>query len=570
MQSKSLLTHSLLLKVGALVAAFGIGIAIKDPVHEFYKKMFTKTISESEISTLYMQGIELHSANKLQEAAKLYKKALTTNPDVTKTLVRLGAAAAGQNKFTEAIHYYKTALSIEPRHLNAYVSLGIAHGKLEENEEAVRQFEIAIAIEPKYYEAHLQLSKTYMDLKQWEKAIEHAKKAIELQPNNIHSHLNMGHVYNKQGNLDMAVKQYEKVIAMDPKCANAYYNLGYTLRILKRTEEAIKVLTKASDLQENYVDAHVCLAQCYWTLNNFDKAWPEYEWRWQMLGINPRKMDVPIWEGQDLRGKSILLYCEQGLGDTLQFIRFAKLVKQRGGTVVCKVQKPLTSILKSYPYVDKLITDFSDKTKFDYQIPLLNVPGVIKTKLETIPAEIPYLKADAKLVEYWKQKLAHDKKYKVGLCWHVDPEHELDKSPWALRSVPLSLFVPLSDIQGTSFYSLQKINGEEQLKDVPDSFSVHTFGYNFDEKHGRFMDTAAVIMNLDLVICVDTSVAHLAAAMGKKVWMLMPYSPDCRWYDDRADTPWYPTMRLFRQPKPYDWASVGKELVSALKKERAL
>lgn len=567
MISKSILTSSLLIKIGALIAAFGIGIAIKDPVQEFYKKMFAKKVSESEISAFYLKGVELHSENKLKEAAALYKKALTANPDITKTLVRLGATAAGLNKYEEAIHFYKSALSVEPRHINAYVSLGIAYGKLEQFEDAVKQFEIAIAIEPNYYEAHLQLSKTCMDMKNWEKAIEHGKKAIDIQPNNIHSHLNMGHVYNKQGNLEAAVKQYEHVTRMDPNCANAFYNLGYTLRILKRTHEAIKVLNKASDMQANYVDAHVCLAQCYWTLNDFDKAWPEYEWRWQMLGVDPRKMDVPIWEGQDLRGKKILLYSEQGLGDTLQFIRFTKLVKQKGATVICKVQKPLTTILKSFPHVDKLITDFSENIKFDYQIPLLNVPGVLKTNLQTIPAEIPYLKADQKLVELWKQKLAHDKKFRIGLCWHVDPEHEIDKSPWALRSVPVSLFVPLSDIPGTSFYSLQKINGEEQLKNVPDSFNVHTFGYNFDEKHGRFMDSAAVIMNLDLVICVDTSIAHLAAGMGKKVWMLLPYSPDCRWYDDRSDTPWYPTMRLFRQPKPYDWESVGKELVVALRKE---
>ena len=217
--------------------------------------------------------------------------------------------------------------------------------------------------------------------------------------------------------------------------------------------------------------------------------------------------------------------------------------------------------------MDKLITDFGDKLKFDYQIPLLNIPGVIKTNLKTIPAEIPYLKADPQLVNFWKNKLAHDKKFRIGLCWHVDPEHELDKSPWAIRSFPAHLFVPLNTAGNVSFYSLQKINGEEQLKNLPDSFSIHTFGYNFDEKHGRFMDSAAVIMNLDLIITVDTSIAHLAAAMGKKVWMILPYSPDCRWYDDRSDTPWYPTMRLFRQPKPYDWESVSKELTNALKKE---
>lgn len=559
--------NSTLLKAAAIGVPLVAGILIKDPLHSLYNRVANKNVINMEMLTsLYTEGVELQSSGDYAQATKKFKEALTSNPTVSKILVRLGSTAFNQNKFDEAVHYFKSSLSIEPRMVNAYVSLGMSYARLGKHEDAIKQFTIAAALEPSYFEAFFQMSKSYMDLKQFDKALKCAEKARELQPNNVHVYLNYGHIFNKKGELENAVVMYQKAISLDPNCANAHYNLGYTLRILKRLPEAMKHLNRAMELQDNYTDAHVCISQCYWTLDNFEKAWKEYEWRWKMLGVDPRKMDVPLWDGGDIKGKTILLYCEQGLGDTLQFIRFVKMVKQRGATTVVKVQKPLIKILESYPYIDKLIHNFTENMKFDVQAPLLNLPGILNIRANTIPAEMPYLKADAKLVDYWKQKLAHDKKFRVGLCWHVDPEHEIDKSPWAIRSFPAKLFTPLSKIAGTSFYSLQKINGEEQLKDLPDDFTVHIFGYAFDEAHGRFMDTAAVMMNLDLIITVDTSVAHLAAAMGKKVWMILPYSPDCRWYDNRSDTPWYPTMRLFRQPKPYDWDSVSKELTAALRK----
>jgi tetratricopeptide (TPR) repeat protein len=556
------------LKYIALIIPLVLGALIKDPITHAYNSLLKKTASydANEISKLYEQGVELQNKGQPKEALKFFRKALITHPHITPMLVRAGAACFLEGKIEDAINYYKTAINIEPRHINAYVSLGISLARLNKHEEAVKYFIVALKVDPNNFEANLQLSKSKMELKEFDEAMLYANKAAELQPNNIHAYLNLGHVNNKKGDLDQAIVWYKKALTIDPNFPNAIYNLGYTLQVQKKYKEAIPYLLRAIELKNNYVDAHVALAQCYWGLEDFENGWKEYIWRWKMLGIDPNKMDVPLWDGSDIKGKTILLYSEQGLGDTLQFIRFTKLVKERGAKVICKVQKPLKSILASYPHVDAIVNEIP-KIKFDYQAPLLNLPGILKITADKIPVEIPYLKADQKLVEFWSKQLAHDKKFRIGICWHVDPIHDVDKSPWQKRTFPIELLTPLSEIPGLSFYSLQKVNGEDHLKNLPDSFQIHTFGPRFDENHGRFMDTAAVIMNLDLIITVDTSIAHLAAGMGKKVWMLLPFSPDCRWYDNRSDTPWYPTMRLFRQPKPFDWQSASSEVFNELKKQ---
>lgn len=553
-----------------------IGLAIKDPLYVFYQNYFAYQTQPISTSNSFAQqldsGIDLHKQGKLQEAINAYHTALANMPEIARGLLQLAGSYAASGNHEQAIHFYQCALNLEPRFIAGYIALGMSYMQLKQYAQAINYFSIACKIAPDNIDAHLQLSKTYMDTGAYEQALDHAHQAYQLQPSNIHTLLNLGHIHNKQGTLDEAVQWYIKALELNADFANAHYNLGYTLRIMKKPHEALKHLLRALALQPNYIDSHIALAQTYWGLKDYDKAWKEYEWRWKLLGVDPYAMEAPLWNGCDLHGKTILLYCEQGLGDTIQFIRYAKMVKEKGAHIICKIQKPLISLLASYPYVDKYVTNMEEikGTHIDYQSPLLNLPGTFKTNDETIPAQIPYLKADAKLVSLWKPILrslsSGGQAFKIGLCWHVDPEHELDKSPWSKRNVHASMFASLAQIPRLSFYSLQKINGEDQLKNLPENFVVHTFGYNFDESHGRFMDTAAVIANLDLIITVDTSIAHIAGALGKKVWMLLPYSPDPRWYDEGDKTKWYPSMRLFRQPKPYDWQAVIKEVFEEVKK----
>ena len=282
-----------------------------------------------------------------------------------------------------------------------------------------------------------------------------------------------------------------------------------------------------------------------------------------------RSYPEPRWDGSDLQGKTILIHAEQGLGDTFQFIRYAKLIKEKNGIVIAAVQKPLVTLMKNCKYIDRVISLDDTPPHFDVHSPMLSLPYALKTQLETIPCEIPYLYANEKLVTDWKQKLAADKNFKIGICWQGNDNYAtpLLRATVAQKSVHPKEFAPICQVPGVSVYSLQKTTGTDQLKDLPDTMRIITFDGDFDQSNGRFMDTAAVIKNLDLVITVDTSISHLASGLGVPTWIMLPNPADWRWMIDRTDSPWYPNVtRLFKQPTPGDWQSMIKEVAVELQK----
>jgi len=524
---------------------------------------------ENDLERLFFEGERLLKAQEYPEATSHFKTLLTSHPNIAESMIRLGTAAFHEESYENAATYFRTVLLLKPNTISIYMRLGLALHKLKEYKKAEKAFKVVTKNAPTYGEAYIQLVRVLMDSDQLDEAIETGKKAIEFASDDIHAYLNLGHVYNKCGQTVNAIEMYKKALKINNDFPNANYNLGYTLRLEGKLRESIPYLEKALRLQPHYPDAHIALAQAYWSLNDFENAWKHYYYRWQLHGVDPEKLTAPLWDGSDLHGKTILLYAEQGMGDTLQFIRFAKEVKKRGARVICKVQEPLKQLLSTYPYVDSIIGKEATSEPIDVQAALMSVPGIIKTTPDTIPAEIPYLTIDQKLVQHWQQKLAHDKNFKVGICWKVDPQHELTKSPLSLRTIPLEAFAQLADVPGVSFYSLQKTHDLQDFKAKPASFIVNTFNPDFDETNGRFMDTAAVIENLDLIISVDTSIIHIAGALGKPVWVVLPASPDCRWHFEGEKTTWYPTMRMFRQAKFGDYATpmniIKKELITKKK-----
>ncbi len=285
-------------------------------------------------------------------------------------------------------------------------------------------------------------------------------------------------------------------------------------------------------------------------------GWPEYEWRWRRQDASPPALTQPLWDGSSLQGKSILLYPEQGLGDTLQFIRYAPLVKQTGATVIVQCQPPLLRLLATCAGIDRLLPEGADLPPFDVQAPLLSLPRILRTTLASIPANIPYLSADPDLRARWRQSLSGVADFKVGIAWQGNPGHKRDRQ----RSVPLAAFAPLAEAPGVRLVSLQKGPGHEQLTELAERLRV----LDLTDELEDFADTAALLSNLDLVITVDTAVAHLAGAMGIPVWVALPIVPDWRWLLERQDSPWYPTMRLFRQTAWGDWAGVFERLTGAL------
>jgi len=279
-----------------------------------------------------------------------------------------------------------------------------------------------------------------------------------------------------------------------------------------------------------------------------------------MKGTSPRRFPQPLWSGEPLAGKTILLHIEQGIGDTIQFIRYASIIKRQGAAVILECPKPLFGLLEGCPGIDQLLGQREDLPAFDVHAPLLSVPGILKTSLETVPATIPYVFPRPTLVEQWQKRLLDLDGLKIGISWQGNPKYRDDR----FRSIPLRYFAPLAEIPGVCLISLQKGIGTEQLAAVRDLFPVTDFAAELDERSGPFMDTAAVMKNLDLVITSDTAAAHLAGALGVPVWVALPSVPDWRWLLDRSDSPWYPTMRLFRQRERGNWQGVFEEIKEAL------
>jgi len=294
------------------------------------------------------------------------------------------------------------------------------------------------------------------------------------------------------------------------------------------------------------------------SLGDFETGWKEYEWRWKLSGNAMPPFTQPLWDGSSLAGRTIFLHAEQGLGDTLQFVRYATLLKRSGARVILRCPKSLFSLLKDFNGADVVI-DRGTPARFDVHAPLMSLPGICRTRLDNIPAEVPYLSADAALVATWRRELSHIDGFRVGIAWQGTPSNDKDKP----RSTSLSRFAPLALIPGVRLINLQKGLGSEQIAAERARISLVDFGERLDAQ-AAFIDTAALMMNLDLVITVDTAIAHLAGALGVPVWIPLSFSPDWRWMQVRRDSPWYPAARLFRQPAMGDYETVFAEMAAAL------
>jgi len=539
-------------------------------------------------------GVALQDQGKLDEAVASYPRALELKPDYVEAHYNLGFALLRQGRATEAVGCCLRAVQLKPNDAKMNYNLGVAlqdQGKLD---EAVVCYRRALELKPDFAEAHNNQGNVFWQQGKPDEAVACYRRALELKPDYAEAHNNLGAALWEQGKLDEAEACYRLALALKPDYAEAHYNLGTAFNGQGKLDEAEACYRRALELKPDYAEAHNNLGAALWEQGKRDEAeacyrralepkpdfaeshwnrsliwllggdfahgWSEYEWRWQRKESPPRIFQQPVWDGGHLEGKTILLHAEQGLGDTIQFIRYASTVKQLGGTVCVECQKPLLRLLEGCPGIDQLIGQGNDLPTFDAHVPLLSVPGILKTSLETIPATIPYLLPQPALLEQWRKRLIELNGFKIGITWQGNPMRRGDR----FRSIPLRYFAPLAQISGVRLISLQKGAGTEQLAEVRTLFPITDLAGELDQQSGPFMDTAAVMKGLDLVICSDTAAAHLAGALGVPVWVALSFAPDWRWLLDRADSPWYPTMRLFRQPSLGDWAGVFEEMHSAL------
>jgi tetratricopeptide (TPR) repeat protein len=524
---------------------------------------------------------------RIPEAVACYRRALETKPDFAEAHYNLGHALRQQGKLDEAVACYRRALELKPDYAEAHNNLGVALDDQGKPDEAVACCRRALELKPHFTEAHYNLGVAWIHQGKLDEAIASYRRALELKPDYAQLHYNLGVALNDQGKLDEAVACYRRALALKPDYAEPSYNLGNALKDQGKPDEAVACYRRALEVKPDYIEAHNNLgaalndqgkfkeaAACYeqalqWKpdfadahfnrsvarlrAGDFERGWPEYEWRWQTREFPPPSFHQPLWDGQPLEGRTILLRAEQGFGDTLQFIRYAALVKQRGARVMVQCQRPLLRLLASCPGVDEAIGQGEDLPASDVHASLLSLPGIFRTSLETIPADVPYLFADRESIEHWRRELGPIAGFKIGIFWQGTK-----KDP--ARIIPLSCFGSLAGLRDVRFFSLQKGAGAEELQEAGDRFPIAELGSRLDD----FMDTAAVLRNLDLVITCDTAVAHLAGAMGIPVWVALPFVPDWRWLLDRGDSPWYPTMRLFRQDSRGDWQSVFRRIEAAL------
>jgi|HubBroStandDraft_1064217.scaffolds.fasta_scaffold00033_16 tetratricopeptide (TPR) repeat protein len=478
----------------------------------------------------------------------------------------LGAAYLQLGRQAEAVRSLEAALALEPDLAEARCTLGVALAALGRADDAIASFRAALACDPDMAQAHFNLAGLFVSRGQVPAAMVHYRELVRLEPGNAMAHHLLGRGLCGEGDIDEGVRHFREAIRLQPGYAEARHNLGMTLAFAGRWEEALAALEETLRVEPRSPQSHYDLCLVLLMLGRFEAGWEELEWRWGIEGTRDlrRPFPQPQWRGEDLAGKSLMLHDEQGLGDTLQFCRYAPLVAGRGGKLYFEVNAALVTLLRrsfagdridflprspSFPGIDRL-------PACDYHSPLMSLPRVFGTRLESIPAEIPYLRCDPEKRRVWSDRLAFLPRPRVGLVWAGRPGYAQD----AVRSIALARFAPLAGISGASFLSLQKGPAAAQLQTPPPGLTIHDFTADLAD----FDDTAALVDTLDLVISVDTAVAHLAGGLGKSVWLLNRRIPDWRWLLDREDSPWYPTLRLFRQPRHGDWDSVVARVAEGL------
>jgi Tfp pilus assembly protein PilF len=466
---------------------------------------------------------------------------------------------AGQ--LAQAEQLYRAVLRADPRQAEAHLRLGLLCQARGRPAEELACYAAAVRCRPEYAAAHANLGAALLEQGRPAEARASLEQAVRLRPELAAAHNSLGVALQQQGQPAAALACFQQALRLRPDFAEAHNNLGNALQAQGKLDEALASFDEALRLQPDYADAHLNRAQAWLLAGEYERGWPEYEWRWRCKEFVPPPCPPPLWDGSPLAGRTVLLRAEQGLGDTLQFIRYAALVRQQGATVVAECQKPLLRLLAGCPGIDRLIAPGLPLPEVDCQVPLLSLPGLLGTTLATVPATVPYLDADAGLVAHWAEQLRSLRGFKIGIAWQGNPSYSSDRT----RSLPLAEFAPLAQIEGVQLISLQKGPGAEQLR-AAGQFPVLDLGGRLDETAGAFMDTAAVMKNLDLIITSDTAIPHLAGALAVPVWVALRFVPDWRWLLHREDSPWYPTMRLFRQSRPGDWPEVFERIAAAVRK----
>ena len=566
-------------------------------MHQFAIECYKKALqlSPNDVSALSNLGSSLNAIGRNQEAFSVFQKAIMIDPEASITWYNAANILCDTGEYKEALTYYERSIKLNPQYYQTYINYGKVLFELKRYSDSLTFYDKALRINQNSLECLINKGTTLNELKRFDEAIAHFDKVLSLKPDFAEGWSNKGIALNGLKRYDDAISHYDKALSFKPDYAEGWSNKGVTLHELKRYDEAIAHYDKALSLKPDYAvgwsnkgfalnelkrfdeaidyydkalslkpDDHEASWNKSLTLllqGDFENGFPLYESRWYSEKISAivgkRFFDKPLWLGvESLQGKTILLYGEQGLGDFIQFARYAKLVADLGAKVILEVPQPLAGLMKDLEGVSELVIKGQELPFFDYQCPLLSLPLAFNTNISSIPAHIPYLASSAHQVGEWSIKLGEKRNKRVGLVWSSMSSFKQDSK----RSLLLADFIRALPLENFEYVCLQK-----ELKECDKEFfrSYQNIRFFGDELRD-FSDTAALIENLDLVISTCTSVPHLSAALGKETWVLLSYVPDWRWLLDRDDSPWYPAMKLYRQTSIGDWNSVLDRVKSDL------
>lgn len=497
-----------------------------------------------------------------ENGAASLKRAIELRPDYAEAWLNLARARKKRERLEEAGEAARKALALQPAMPEAWHTLAAVLSDADRFEEAEAAARKALALRPEFLDALHNLAGILRRAKRFAEAEETSRRALELAPDSVEGRNGLGCALAEQGRREEAQMQFLEALRMSPRTAESYYNLGGIYTEEGRAEDAAFLYRRAIGLDPGFAGAHWNLALTLLSQGRYAEGWKEYEWRWKIRAFRGarRHASTPLWDGSRLDGKTILLWAEQGLGDAIQFIRYARLVKAMGARVIVECPPRLRELFRAAHGVDEAIAVGEPLPLFHTQAPLLSLPGIFGTRLETIPAETPYLNLDGNL----DPQPRREGPLRVGLVWAGNPEHPSDRR----RSCPLEAFAPLAGLQDVEFFSLQR--GPAALQKPPEGLRLT----NLEREDGTILDSARAMQSLDLIVTVDTAMAHLAGALARPVWTLLCFAPDWRWARGGETTPWYRGMRLFRQGTEGNWRgmleAVAEKISSILPENRPI
>ena len=548
------------------------------------------------IQELLIEAIGRYDRGDLAAATHYCSDVLALDAEDSAALHLLGLIANDQGDPARATGWLQQAVRCGPEDADAWNDYGNALQRCGRLHEALEAFGSAKRLAPRFADPHSNFGYMLFRLGRLEESLPHFRSALAIEADFTLAYNNLGSALLELGRHAEAIEAFRSAIECDPICADGYVNLGNALRRCDCHAQAFEVLQQGrqrahpnpqlllnlggvhKDLgqfddaicaYEEAIVANSAYAEAHWNLSlvllarsQLARGWEEFEWRRKILGLAPDALpqNSTEWKGESVAEKTLLVIAEQGLGDTLQFIRYATMLKQNGARVIAAVQPPLMKILAGCDGIDEIVPLDAPFPPHDLFCLTMSLPRLMSPVLELIPKNVPYLHADPLLIAQWRDRLAQIPGFKIGISWQGNPTYGADR----YRSIPLDQFEVLAQVPGVTLISLQRGYGSEQLAAARTRLSIVEFPGEVDATNGPFMDTAAIVKNLDLVISSDTAIVHLAGGLGVPVWMATSFVPDWRWLLDRSDSPWYPTLRLFRQHERLNWRPVFEEMATAL------